>query len=274
MIRAAVRFVCVVGAGAVLSAAAAAQDAPVEPAPPAGIPIILPEPVEAAFAEIEARMEPGQRWAFTETYSEYDDASVRRYDPRRGPGSEWFAPSSQPGAGADGTDRVVVTGMTDSRSCQLPPDDRTMMFDLNDVALLRTLFGSAIQPIEAPAGEQRYAFQPPASFPGMRDCEARDMGPLLQHLAGELILIEGEPGFTIHMSAPEPFRYRGVRYNAFADTRRYGEITPGGPIAVVSWEQDLRVRNPIGRNHHWRSVTRGDFERVEIEARESEPTAP
>lgn len=61
------------------------------PAPGEG----LPEPVAQALSDMEARIEPEQRWAFTRatTMVSRDGESetvVERFDPRRPPGEEWL----------------------------------------------------------------------------------------------------------------------------------------------------------------------------------------
>jgi len=60
---------------------------PVLPAARAQSP--LPDAVERALAEAEARSDPQQRWAFTRTYTRNGDAIVARYDPRRPAREEW-----------------------------------------------------------------------------------------------------------------------------------------------------------------------------------------
>src|SRR5262245_60407149 len=66
-------------------------------APAAHAQLPLPDAVERVIAEAEARSDPGQRWAFTRTYTRSGETIVARYDPRRPAGEEWrlTTPSSE-----------------------------------------------------------------------------------------------------------------------------------------------------------------------------------
>lgn len=272
-----IRVLCVLTAAVLAAMAAGAQSDP-QPAAQANPAAAMPEPIEAALATAESRIEPGQRWAFTRTYVEDGDAQTERYDPRREPGTEWFVPSQRPGDG-DG-DRILVQGNADRRPCDMPPDDLALM--PGDFAGVRAFIGSDVRLLGGGAGVRRYAFQPPdIPYPGMFSCRRTDLGPLYRNLKGEIILTEGEAGFTVRLYAPESFRFRGLRFLAHEETRRYGEAAPGGPILLLGMEQHIEYRALFFSPSGARSVTYRDFERVAVEtasvntpAGDPAPTAP
>jgi hypothetical protein len=78
-----------------------------------------------------------------------------------------------------------------------------------------------------------------------------------------LTLSEDEPGFTVRLYAGEPFRFRFLRHNAYEWTTRYGEVVPGGPFAMLSFEQSHTIDTPISDISRARTAAYSDFERVE-----------
>ncbi len=209
-------------------------------------------------------MEPGQRWAFTRIYIQDGDAETERYDPRRPPGEEWFRPvREQVGDGEN--DRIVIEGRGDPlRPCDMPSSDYMLMPEGNAPAFLRTLMASGARLVGGGAGERRYAFRPPAGrpYPGLFGCRPTDMEGLYRNLAGEMILNANESGFTLRLYAPAQFRFRLRRYVAYEEIRQYGEVVPGGPIILLSFEQTMGVWTPFRTVSRGRLVAYSDFERV------------
>jgi hypothetical protein len=239
----------VLAAVALLAAAARAQS-------------LLPDPVERALAEVEARSDPEQRWAFTRTYTRSGETIVARYDPRRAAAEEWrlIAPPSE-----DALSKHQREMLRDIQADSRPMADRTVMITPPDEPAqgLRHLLADLTLVEDGPSGK-RYAFQWPEELPAGVDDEHKW---LTKHVDGEFAIAADEPWlFSIRLFAPEPFRIAGaIRVSTFEDTTRHGEVEPGGPIAAL-----LNDNHQVGhlfmiRVDDRRVTVNSDFERVEVE---------
>jgi hypothetical protein len=221
----------------------------------------LPEPVERVIAEAEARAEPGQRWAFTRTYTWSGETIVARYDPRRPAGEEWrlITPSSE-----DALTKHQRAMFKDIHADSGPMADRTVMTAPQDPAdgLRHRLADMTL--IDDGPSVKRYTFHWPEVLPEGADDEHRW---LTKHVDGELAIDAGEPWlFTTRLVAPEPFRIGGaIRVTTFEDTTRHGEVEPGGPIAVLRNDNYQVGRLFMMRIDDRRVTVNSDFERVDVE---------
>lgn len=222
---------------------------------------VLPDPVEAVIAEAEARLDPGQRWAFTRTYTRGGETIVARYDPRRPPGDEWrlVSPSSE-----DALTKPQREMFKDIPADSGPMADRTVMtvsqepangirYRLADLALME----------DGPSGK-RYSFRWPEVLPAGADEEHRW---LTKHVVGEIAIGADDTWlFSIRLVAPEPFRIGGaIRVTTFEDTTRHGEVQPGGPIAALFNENYQVGRLFMMRIDDRRVTVNSDFARVDVE---------
>ena len=222
----------------------------------------LPDAVERVIAEVEARSEPQQRWAFTRTYTRNGDTIVARYDPRRPAREEWrlTTPSSEDALTKNQREmfrdlRAESSAMADRAVMIRPPEDP------DDG--LRYRFRGVTFVADGPSGK-RYAFRWPEVLPAGADEEHR---LLMKHVNGEFAVAADEPWlFSIRLVAPEPFGIGGVvRVTTFEDTTQHGEVEPGGPIAAL-----LNDNHQVGRLFlvpvdDRRVTVNSDFERVEVE---------
>jgi hypothetical protein len=236
-------------------------------APGARSQLPLPDAVEEVIAEAEARSDPGQRWAFTRTYTRGDETIVARYDPRRPAGEEWrlITPASKDALTKD--QRGVFK---DTQVDSGPMADRTLMFTPSKETGqgLRQLLHD-LTVIEDGPGEKRYAFRFPEELPEGAD---EEHGWLMKHVDGEFAIAANEPWlFSIHLFAPEPFGVAGVvRLTKLEDTTRYGEVEPGGPIAALRNDNHQIGRLFLVRVDDRRVTVNSDFERVEVQSEEGD----
>jgi hypothetical protein len=226
---------------------------------------VLPDPVEAVIAEAEARLDPGQRWAFTRTYTRSEETVVARYDPRRAAGEEWrlITPSSE-----NALTKHQRGMLKDIQADSGPMADRTVMFTSPEEPSqgLRHLLGDLTLIEDGPSGK-RYAFQWPEEAPAGAD---EEHGWLTKHVDGELAVVADEPWlFSMRLFAPEPFSVGGaVRLTTFEDTTHYGEVEPGGPIAALRNDNYQVGRLFLVRVDDRRVIVNSDFERVDVEGDE------
>jgi hypothetical protein len=237
-------------------------------APGADAQLSLPDPVEGVIAEAEARSDPGQRWAFTRTYTRGDETIVARYDPRRAAREEWrlLTPSSE-----DALTRHQRGMLEDIQAESGPMADRAVMIASPDEPGqgLRHLLGDLTLAEDDPSG-RRYAFRWPEELPAGADEEHRW---LTKHVDGEFVVVAaGEPlVFSIRLFAPEPFGVAGaVRLTTFEDATQYGEVEPGGPIAAVRNDNHQIGRLFLVRVDDRRVTVNSDFERVEVQSEEGD----
>src|SRR5262245_2328287 len=228
----------------------------------------LPDPVEGVIAEAEARSDPGQRWAFTRTYTRGDERIVARYDPSRPAEQEWrlITPESEDALTKD------QRGMfKDIQVDSGPMADRTLMFtpSAEPGQGLRHLLGD-LTPVEDDPTGKRYAFHLPEELPAGAD---EEHGWLTKHVDGEFaVAAADEPWvFSICLFAPEPFGVAGaVRLTTFEDTTQYGEVEPGGPLAALRNDNHQIGRLFLVRVDDRRVTVNSDFERVEVESEEGD----
>lgn len=237
-------------------------------APGARAQLPLPGPVEEVIAEAEVRSHPGQRWAFTRTYTRGDETLVARYDPRRAAGEEWrlITPANE-----DALTTRQRGMLEDIRAESGPMADRAVMPASPDESGqgLRHLLGNLTLVADDPSGK-RYAFQWPEELPAGTD---EEHGWLKKHVDGEFAVVAAdEPWlFSIRLFAPEPFSVAGaVRLTTFEDITQYGEVEPGGPIAALRNDNHQIGRLFLVRVDDRRVTVNGDFERVEVEGEEGD----
>jgi hypothetical protein len=244
----ALRFAIALAAAAIVVAAARAQ-------------LPLPDRVERAIAEAEARSDPEQRWAFTRTYTRGDETVVARYDPRRAAGEEWrlMTPTSE-----DALTKQQREMFKDIRAEAGPMADRAVMITppTEPGQGLRHLLSDLTLIEDGPSGK-RYAFRWPDELPAGADDEHRW---LRKHVVGEFSTAADDAWlFSIRLFAPEPFRIAGaVRVTTFEDTTRHGEVEPGGPIAVLRNDNHQVGSLFMMRVDDRRVTVNSDFERVEV----------
>jgi hypothetical protein len=226
----------------------------------------LPDPVEAVIAEVEARSDPGQRWAFTRTYTRSGESIVARYDPRRPAGEEWRLTTPPSDAALTKRQREMFKDM---RAESGPMADRALMNASSEESDhgLRDLLRDLTLIEDGPSGK-RYAFlwadAPPAAD--------EEHSWLKKHVDGEFAIAADEPWlFSIRLFAPEPFRIAGaVRVTTFEDTTRHGEVEPGGPIAALFNDNHQVGRLFLVPVDDRRVTVNSDFERVVVEGDEDD----
>jgi hypothetical protein len=225
----------------------------------------LPDAVERAIAEAEARSDPEQRWAFTRTYARSGETIVARYDPRRPAGEEWrlTTPSSE-----NALTKRQREMFTDIQAESGPMADRAVMVTPPEEPGhgLRHLVSDLTLIEDGPSGK-RYALRWPEVLPAGAD---EEHSWLTKHVDGEFAIATDEPWlFSIRLFAPQPFRIAGaVRVTTFEDTTQYGEVEPGGPIAALLNDNYQVGRVFMIRVDDRRVTVNSNFEHVEIESDE------
>jgi hypothetical protein len=182
-----------------------------------------PPLVETAIAAAVARLEPGQRWAFTRSVTIGGDTLSARYDPTQPRDTAWtlIVP----------TDPAALTGDLAAYFERMRADDTP---DLNalvghDQEAMETYVGSLGDPMTMTHEDDAQAV---FAFVPYLNNEGRSLNG---HLDGELVVEKATPlvttlrYFTTGSFKPAPV----ARIDSFDMTLRFAEIEPGGPVAIV-----------------------------------------
>lgn len=223
----------------------------------------LPSLVEDALATVVARAEPDQRWSFTRTVMSGAESFTMRYDPTRPLESAWtlLAPASADALSDD------VRRTLEEMQAEETPDVSAFVGNTEDAAEAFVAgLGEAMTIVSEDAPRVTYAFQP------VMEEGNGEWGSMGRHLSGELIVEKALPLVTsMRFFAPRSFKPAPVaRIDSMDVTMRYGEVEPGGPIALLESVSRLSGSAFFRRIDQSQRVTHSDFVRVEAPAQVAE----
>jgi hypothetical protein len=245
----------------IIAGLAALAAAPALSEEPVAKPVVgaLPAPIEQAFAAVEARMQPKQRWAFTRTTTTNGATVVERYDPRRPAGQEWLRISPAPAAAP-------------AKGPGAPQEDRGVLVSATGLCDLRAQMSAGVAP--APSDQNgtpegvRYTFHHPVPMhfcPGESGAADQTLESLLEHADGDVIVNpDGQGLVSNRIWAPKPFMLGPMSWKAFDATSTYGEVAPGGPIARLKMESHVDWSLFLQHTVKDETVVLSDFERVDV----------
>lgn len=241
-------------AACALAAAASAQSLPIDV-------------VEQAIGAAESRAEPDQRWAFTSTVTANGARLSARYDPSRPAGEEWTLIEPAGEDALSDEQRAVLNGLRR----QAEADRQLMVEGARQDYGVRPYVREGLALSDESATEKRYAFRPVDDV-GLTSPPDSNGPKMAEHLSGELVIATSEPMLAeVRLHATESFKPNAAaRINALDLAWRFGEVEPGGPIAILGSDTRASGRALFRGFDVTSTVENSDFTRVEVPAARAE----
>ena len=217
-----------------------------------------PTLIAEAITNVMARAEPDKRWSFTRTQTNGEGSFALRYDPSRTPESAWIllAPTEPEALG--GRLRGVLEDAQDEETADLKAHraPSEILAPLADA--FAQGFGEDITIASEDAERAVYVFEPILD-------DDDELADVREHLRQELTVEKAERVVTaIRYVAIESFKPGPVaRFNTMDLTMRFGEVEPGGPIALLEVDTQATGSALFRRFDESWLITNSDFARVE-----------
>jgi len=218
--------------------------------------------LEIAGQAAHDRGEPGQRWAFTQTITRDDSALSARFDPSRPEGERWTLLTPAQDALTD-EQQAIFNLLTDDQA----PDVEVIVGGDGEPFDMANSFGVGAALLREDAGEVVFGFSPSegVSMSGGGDGEDQRSVEVSEHLTGEVMVSRDGPTLrAIRVYATDSFKPHPVaRITRLDITMTYGEIEPGGPLALVSTSNEVAGRALFQAFEESFQITNSDFVRVD-----------
>lgn len=221
-----------------------------------------PSLLEIAAYAAQERAEPGQRWAFTRTITRGAEPLVARFDPSAPEDARWTLVAPEAEEALSKEQRAIFRDLQKNDA----PDNEVVLGADGEPFVAEEAFGTDIRLVREDASEAVFGFTPTdgVSMAG-GEGEEREERDVSAFLSGEVVVAKDEPAFrTMHIFAPSSFKPHPIaRVTKLDVVITFGETEPGGPMALVSMDNEVAGRALFQAFEQSFQVVNSDFVRVD-----------